>query len=95
MIMKIQLKLPNELSGTIEGLDEVLNFETYTSKKWINVDIEYTLVDVNKVAEIVSELLKTVLEEKERVGTRVNDIPFMVTKDNESNLKTILKKLMV
>ncbi|MEB6038211.1 hypothetical protein [Staphylococcus pseudoxylosus] len=93
--MIIQLKLPSELSETIEGLDEVLKFETHISKKWINVDIEYMLVDVNKVAEIVSELLKTVLEEKERVGTRVNDIPFMVTKDNEGNLKTILKKLMV
>lgn len=93
--MRIQLKLPSELNETIEGLDEVLNFETYTSKKWIDVDIEYTLVDVNKIAEIVSELLKTVLEKKERVGTRVNDIPFMVTKDNEGNLKTIFKKLMV
>lgn len=93
--MRIQLKLPSELNETIEGLSEVLDFETYTSKKWLNVDIEYTSVDVNKVSEIVSELLKIVLEQKERVGTRVNNVPFMVTKDNEGNLKTILKKLMV
>lgn len=93
--MKVQLKLPIEFKDTVEGLTEVLDIETYTFKNWLNVDIEYTLVDVSKVADIVAVLLKIVLEKTELVGTRVNDITFKVTKDNEDNLETIFKKLMV
>ncbi|PTK47079.1 hypothetical protein BUZ69_04390 [Staphylococcus saprophyticus] len=93
--MKVQLKLPIEFKDTVEGLTEVLDIETHTFKNWLNVDIEYTLVDVSKVADVVAELLKIVLEKTELVGTRVNDITFKVTKDNEDNLGAILKKLMV
>lgn len=93
--MKVQLKLPIEFKDTVEGLTEVLDIETYTFKNWLNVDIEYTLVDVSKVADVVAVLLKIVLEKTELVGTRVNDITFKVTKDNEDNLETIFKKLMV
>ena len=53
------------------------------------------MVDVSKVADVVAELLKIVLEKTERVGTRVNDITFKVTKDNKDNLEAIFKKLMV
>lgn len=93
--MKVQLKLPIEFKDAVEGLTEVLDIETHTFKNWLNVDIEYTLVDVSKVADVVAVLLKIVLEKTEIVGTRVNDITFKVTKDNEDNLEAILKKLMV
>ena len=93
--MKVQLKLPIEFKDTVEGLTEVLDIETHTFKNWLNVDIEYTLVDVSKVADVVAVLLRIVLEKTEIVGTRVNDITFKVTKDNEDNLEAILKKLMV
>lgn len=93
--MKLQLKLPIEFKDTVEGLTEVLDIETHTFKNWLNIDIEYTLVDVSKVADVVAELLKIVLEKTELVGTRVNDITFKVTKDNEDNLEAIFKKLMV
>lgn len=93
--MKVQLKLPVEFKDTVEGLTEVLDIETHTFKNWLNVDIEYTLVDVSKVADVVAVLLRIVLEKTEIVGTRVNDITFKVTKDNEDNLEAIFKKLMV
>ena len=93
--MKVQLKLPIEFKDTVEGLTEVLDIETHTFKNWLNVDIEYTLVDVSKVADVVAVLLRIVLEKTEIVGTRVNDITFKVTKDNEDNLEAIFKKLMV
>lgn len=93
--MKVQLKLPIEFKDTVEGLTEVLDIETHTFKNWLNVDIEYTLVDVSKVADVVAVLLRIVLEKTKIVGTRVNDITFKVTKDNEDNLEAILKKLMV
>ena len=93
--MKVQLKLPVEFKDTVEGLTEVLDIETHTFKNWLNVDIEYALVDVSKVADVVAVLLRIVLEKTEIVGTRVNDITFKVTKDNEDNLEAIFKKLMV
>ena len=93
--MKLQLKLPIEFKDTVEGLTEVLDIETHTFKNWLNIDIEYTLVDVSKVADVVAVLLRIVLEKTEIVGTRVNDITFKVTKDNEDNLEAIFKKLMV
>lgn len=93
--MKVQLKLPIEFKDTVEGLTEVLDIETHTFKNWLNVDIEYTLVDVSKVADVVAVLLRIVLEKTEIVGTRVNDTTFKVTKDNEDNLEAIFKKLMV
>ena len=93
--MKVQLKLPIEFKDTVEGLTEVLDIETHTFKNWLNVDIEYTLVDVSKVADVVAVLLRIVLEKTEIVSTRVNDITFKVTKDNEDNLEAIFKKLMV
>ena len=93
--MKLQLKLPIEFKDTVEGLTEVLDIETHTFKNWLNVDIEYALVDVSKVADVVAVLLRIVLEKTEIVGTRVNDITFKVTKDNEDNLEAIFKKLMV
>lgn len=93
--MKVQLKLPIEFKDTVEGLTEVLDIETHTFKNWLNVDIEYALVDVSKVADVVAVLLRIVLEKTEIVGTRVNDITFKVTKDNKDNLEAIFKKLMV
>lgn len=95
--MKIALKLPIDFKDNVEEISNQLELEvkTNTFKSWVNAEIEYTISDINKTANLVTELLKTALESVDSIGTRVNGIQFKVTKDNENNLQEILKKLMV
>lgn len=90
--MEIKLKLPVGYEDKVKEIEKEFKVKTSGFKNFYNVDIEYK--EVETLSELLGDLFQMVLQDHEKIGTRINDMPYMVTRDNKQNINKILKKLM-
>lgn len=94
--MEIQIKLPAGYEDNVEEIAKEFKVKTSGFKNFYNADVEYRndFQEVEELGDLLGVLFQVVLQDHEKVGTRINDMPYVVTKDNEKNIPKILKKLM-
>lgn len=92
--MEIIMKLKRELVD--ENIAEVfvgVEVSTITNKNWVSLKVSYEEVNVNQLSNHLDALFKVYFQQCERIGMRINDMPYVATSDNK-NVKAIMQKLL-
>lgn len=92
--MEIIMKLKRELvDENIVDLFTGVEVSTITNKNWVSLKISYEDTDIYQLSYSLSVLFKEYFKYHDRVGMRINNMPYVATSDNK-NVKTIMQKLL-
>lgn len=92
--MEIIMKLKRELVD--ENIAEVfvgVEVSTITNKNWVSLKVSYAEANVNQLSYHLDALFKEYFKYHDRVGMRINNMPYVATSDNK-NVKAIMQKLL-
>src|SRR5699024_9137808 len=92
--MEVIIKLKRELvDDNIANIFVGLETSIVTYKDWLSLKVNYEDTDVQLLSFHLNVLLKDYFRHSERVGMRINDMPYVATRDNK-NIRTIMQKLL-
>lgn len=92
--MKIVVKLKRELvDENITDLFVGVEASTYKHNNWVTLKVFYEEANVNQLSYHLDVLFKEYFKQRDRVGMRINDMPYVATSDNK-NVKAIMQKLL-
>lgn len=92
--MEIIVKLKRELvDENITDLFVGVEASIVTHKDWLSLKVSYEDSDVYRVSYSLDALFKAYFKQCDRVGMRINDMPYVATSDNK-NVKAIMQKLL-
>lgn len=92
--MEIMIKLKNELvDENITDLFIGVETSTYKHDNWFTLRVFYEEANINQLSYSLNVLFKEYLKYHDRIGMRINDMPYVATSDNK-NIKPIMKKLL-
>lgn len=92
--MEVIIKLKRELvDDNIANIFVGLETSIVTYKDWLSLKVNYEDADVQRLSFRLNTLLKDYFRHSERVGMRINDMPYVATSDNK-NIRTIMQKLL-
>lgn len=92
--MEIIMKLKRELvDENIVDLFTGVEVSTITNKNWVSLKISYEDTNIYQLSYSLSVLFKEYFKYHDRVGMRINNMPYVATSDNK-NVKTIMQKLL-
>lgn len=92
--MKIVVKLKSELvDENITDLFTGLETSTYKHSSWLMLKVFYEEANVNQLSSHLDALFKVYFQQRDRIGMRINDMPYVATSDNK-NVKAIMEKLL-
>ena len=92
--MEIIVKLKRELVD--ENITEVfvgVEASIITNKNWVSLKISYEDTNIYQLSYSLSVLFKEYFKYHDRVGMRINNMPYVATSDNK-NVKAIMHKLL-
>lgn len=91
IIIKLKRKLVDEnITDLFVGVEEV---STVTNKDWLSLKVSYEDININQLSYHLDVLFKDYFKYHDRVGMRINDMPYVATSDNK-NVKAIMQKLL-
>ena len=91
IIIKLKIKLVDEnITDLFVGVKEV---STVTNKDWMSLKVSYEDNDVYQLSYHLDVLFKEYFKYHDRIGMRINNMPYMATSDNK-NVKAIMQKLL-
>lgn len=92
--MEIMIKLPTEKVQK-DVVDLMGNLETklHESKQWLTLTVYYKNTDISQLSYYLDTLLKEMFEHSDRIGMRINEMPYIATSDNK-NVRAIMEKLL-
>ena len=90
IIMKFKRELVDE---NIVDLFTGVEVSTITNKNWVSLKISYEDTNIYQLSYSLSVLFKEYFKYHDRVGMRINNMPYVATSDNK-NVKTIMQKLL-
>lgn len=92
--MEIMIKLKRELvDENITDLFTGLETSIYEHSNWFTLKVFYEEANVNQLSSHLDALFKVYFQQCERIGMRINDMPYVATSDNK-NVKAIMQKLL-
>lgn len=92
--MEIIMKLKRELvDENIADLFTGLKTSMYEHSNWFTLKVFYEETNVNQLSSHLDALFKVYFQQCERIGMRINDMPYVATSDNK-NVKAIMQKLL-
>ena len=92
--MEVIMKLKSELvDENITDLFTGVKTATYEHLGWFTLKVFYEEVNVNQLSHHLDVLFKDYFQHSERIGMRINDMPYVATSDNK-NVKAIMQKLL-
>lgn len=92
--MEIIVKLKRELvDENITDLFVGVEASIVIYKDWLSLKVSYEDSDVYRVSYSLDVLFKEYFKQRDRVGMRINDMPYVATSDNK-NVKAIMQKLL-
>lgn len=92
--MEIMIKLKSELvDENITDLFTGLKTSMYEHSNWFTLKVFYEETNVNQLSSHLDALFKVYFQQCERIGMRINDMPYVATSDNK-NVKAIMQKLL-
>ncbi len=92
--MEIIMKLKRELVD--ENIAEVfvgVEVSTIMNKDWVSLKVSYEDTDIYQLSYSLNVLFKEYFKYHDRVGMRINNMPYIATSDNK-NVKAIMQKLL-
>lgn len=90
VIIKLKRKLVDENIGSLFLGVEV---STVTNKDWLSLKVFYEDININQLSYHLDVLFKEYFKYHDRIGMRINDMPYVATSDNK-NVKAIMQKLL-
>ena len=90
VIIKLKRKLVDE---NIESLFLGVEVSTVTNKDWLSLKVSYEDININQLSYHLDVLFKEYFKYHDRIGMRINDMPYVATSDNK-NVKAIMQKLL-
>lgn len=92
--MEVIIKLKRELvDENIANIFIGLETSIVTHKEWLSLKVNYEDADVQRLSFHLNALLKDYFRHSDRVGMRINNMPYVATSDNK-NIRTIMQKLL-
>lgn len=92
--MKIIVKLKRDLvDENITDLFVGVEASAYKHSNWVTLEVFYEEANVNQLSYHLDVLFKAYFKQRDRVGMRINDMPYVATSDNK-NVKAIMQKLL-
>lgn len=92
--MEVIIKLKRELvDENITNLFVGAEVSTVKNKDWLSLKVSYEDININQLSYHLDVLFKEYFKHCDRVGMRINDMPYVATSDNK-NVKTIMQKLL-
>lgn len=92
--MEVIIKLKRELvDENIENLFVGVKVSTVMNKDWLSLKVFYEDTDIYRLSYSLNVLFKEYFKYHERVGMRINNMPYVATSDNK-NVKAIMQKLL-
>lgn len=92
--MEIIMKLKRELvDENIADLFVGVEVSTITNKNWVSLKVSYEDTNIYQLSYSLNVLFKEYFKYHDRVGMRINDMPYVATSDNK-NVKAIMQKLL-
>ncbi|MGO1819735.1 MAG: hypothetical protein ACTH0S_08620 [Senegalia sp. (in: firmicutes)] len=92
--MEIMIKLKSELvDENIADLFTGVKTSTYEHSNWFTLKVFYEEANVNQLSNHLDVLFKEYFKYHDRVGMRINNMPYVATSDNK-NVKAIMQKLL-
>lgn len=92
--MKIVVKLKSELvDENITDLFTGVETSTYKHSSWLMLKVFYEVENIYQLSNHLEVLFKDYFKHSERIGMRINDMPYVATSDNK-NVKAIMEKLL-
>lgn len=92
--MEIMIKLKSELvDENIADLFTGLKTSMYKHSNWFTLKVFYEEVNANQLSYHLDVLFKEYFKYHDRVGMRINNMPYVATSDNK-NVKAIMQKLL-
>lgn len=92
--MEIIMKLKRELVD--ENIAEVfvgVEVSTIVNKDWVSLKVSYEDTNIYQLSYSLNVLFKEYFKYHDRVGMRINNMPYVATSDNK-NVKAIMQKLL-
>ena len=92
--MEVIIKLKKELvDENIAELFVGVEVSTVVNKNWVSLKVSYEDNDVYQLSYHLDVLFKEYFKYHDRIGMRINNMPYMATSDNK-NVKAIMQKLL-
>lgn len=92
--MEVIIKLKRELvDESITDLFVGVDTSVATYKDWLSLKVSYEDININQLSYHLDVLFKEYFQYCERIGMRINDMPYIATSDNK-NVKAIMQKLL-
>lgn len=92
--MEIIMKLKRELvDENIADLFTGVEVSTITNKNWVSLKVSYEDTNIYQLSYSLNVLFKEYFKYHDRVGMRINNMPYVATSDNK-NIKAIMQKLL-
>ena len=92
--MEIIMKLKRELvDENIADLFTGVEVSTITSRNWVSLKVSYEDTNIYQLSYSLNVLFKEYFKYHDRVGMRINNMPYVATSDNK-NVKAIMQKLL-
>ena len=92
--MEVIMKLKRELVD--ENIAEVfvgVEVSTIMNKDWVSLKVSYEDTNIYQLSYSLNVLFKEYFKYHDRVGMRINNMPYVATSDNK-NVKAIMQKLL-
>ena len=92
--MEVIMKLKRELvDENIADLFTGVEVSIISNKNWVSLKVSYEDINIYQLSYSLSVLFKDYFKYHDRVGMRINDMPYVATSDNK-NVKAIMQKLL-
>ena len=92
--MEVIMKLKRELvDENIADLFTGVEVSIISNKNWVSLKVSYEDTNIYQLSYSLSVLFKDYFKYHDRVGMRINDMPYVATSDNK-NVKAIMQKLL-
>ena len=92
--MEVVMKLKRELVD--ENIAEVfvgVEVSTIMNKDWVSLKVSYEDTNIYQLSYSLNVLFKEYFKYHDRVGMRINNMPYIATSDNK-NVKAIMQRLL-
>lgn len=92
--MEVIMKLKRELVD--ENIAEVfvgVEVSTIMNKDWVSLKVSYEDTNIYQLSYSLNVLFKEYFKYHDRVGMRINNMPYIATSDNK-NVKAIMQRLL-
>ena len=92
--MEVIMKLKRELVD--ENIAEVfvgVEVSTIMNKDWVLLKVSYEDTNIYQLSYSLNVLFKEYFKYHDRVGMRINNMPYIATSDNK-NVKAIMQRLL-